>query len=137
MMPGMISSPPTRQACPPGACDCERELLRESCAADQRILLLTRAEERRLLERLENLASLEDLERLQARLFEQLGIRVRIAPGFNEVRSMRGIAIHIDEFPGLCRKTRQAIPAAIRRGLERRPEIAYALLNAHDLFRDL
>ncbi|MGV8274857.1 hypothetical protein ACV33R_31450, partial [Pseudomonas aeruginosa] len=38
--------------------------------------------------------------------------------------------------PGLCRKTRQAIPAAIRRGLEKRPEVAYALLNAHDLLRD-
>ncbi|EPJ5555293.1 TPA: hypothetical protein ACUUEM_006704, partial [Pseudomonas aeruginosa] len=31
---------------------------------------------------------------------------------------------------------RQAIPAAIRRGLEKRPEVAYALLNAHDLLRD-
>jgi hypothetical protein len=49
---------------------------------------------------------------------------------------MRGIAIHLDELPGLCRKTRQAIPAAIRRALEKRPEIAYRLLDAHDLFRD-
>jgi len=46
---------------------------------------------------------------------------------------MRGIGIHIEELPGLCRKTRQAIPAAIRRGLEKRPDIAYELLNAHDL----
>jgi hypothetical protein len=65
---------------------------------------------------------------------EQLGIRLRIAPAFGEVRSMRGI--RIEEQPGLCRKTRQAIPAAIRRGLEKRPEVAYALLNAHDLLRD-
>jgi hypothetical protein len=36
----------------------------------------------------------------------------------------------------MCRKTRSAIPAAIRRGLEKNPEIAYALLNAHDLLRD-
>ncbi|TBU72299.1 hypothetical protein DNK10_22360 [Pseudomonas daroniae] len=128
---------PIRHPCPPGACDCERERLLETPTGDQRILLLTRAEEKRLLERLENLASLEELERMQQRMFEQLGIRVEIAPGFNEVRSMRGIAIEVTTFPGLCRKTRQAIPAAIRRGLERRPEIAYALLNAHDLFREL
>ena len=49
---------------------------------------------------------------------------------------MRGIAVNIDDLPGLCRKTRQAIQAAIRRGLEKRPEIAYRLLDAHDLFRD-
>lgn len=66
-------------------------------------------------------------------MYEQLGIRLSIAPGPNEVRTMRGIGIHIEELPGLCRKTRQAIPAAIRRGLEKRPEIAYELLNAHDL----
>ncbi|WP_208738857.1 hypothetical protein [Phytopseudomonas daroniae] len=133
----MSLSMPIRHPCPPGACDCERERLLETPTGDQRILLLTRAEEKRLLERLENLASLEELERMQQRMFEQLGIRVEIAPGFNEVRSMRGIAIEVTTFPGLCRKTRQAIPAAIRRGLERRPEIAYALLNAHDLFREL
>ncbi len=69
-------------------------------------------------------------------MYQQLGIRVEIAPGFNEVRTMRGIAITIDELPGLCRKTRQAIPSAIRRGLEKRPEIAFALLNANDLLRD-
>ncbi|MNE78895.1 hypothetical protein D3C80_1753380 [compost metagenome] len=49
-------------------------------------------------------------------MYEQLGIRLHIAPGFNEVRSMRGIAIHIDEQPGLCRRTRQSIPAAIAAG---------------------
>ena len=67
---------------------------------------------------------------------EQLGIRLRIAPAFGEVRSMRGIRMRFEEQRGLCRKTRQAIPAAIRRGLEKRPEVAYALLNAHDLLRD-
>ena len=49
---------------------------------------------------------------------------------------MRGIRMRFEEQPGLCRKTRQAIPAAIRRGTEKRPEVAYALLNAHDLLRD-
>ena len=90
-----------------------------------------------MLERLENLESLADLQNLQRRLYAQLGVRLAVAPGFNEVRSMRGLAIQIDELPGLCRKTRQAIPTAIRRGLAKRPEIAYALLNAHDLFRDV
>nr|WP_298170851.1 hypothetical protein [uncultured Pseudomonas sp.] len=132
----MTASLPIRQTCPPGLCTCGLERLLETPSADTRILLLTRQEEKRLLERLENLQSLADLEKLQQRLFEQLGIRLSVAPGFNEVRSMRGIAIQIDELPGLCRKTRQAIPAAIRRGLEKQPEIAYRLLDAHDLFRD-
>jgi hypothetical protein len=101
-----------------------------------RILRLTRQEENRLLLRLENIESLADLERMQLRLYEQLGIRVHIAPGPNEVRSMRGIRIEVVELPGLCRKTRSAIPAAIRRGLEKRPEIAFSLLNANDLLRD-
>lgn len=128
--------PPLRQPCPPGACDCGRDDLLESAGADLRILLLTRQEERKLLDRLQNLRDLNDLEHLQRRMHEQLGIRVHVAPGFNEVRSMRGIAIHIDSLPGLCRKTRQSIPAAIRRGLENTPEIAYRLLDAHDLLRD-
>lgn len=127
---------PIRQPCPPGACICGRELLLEDPCADLRVLRLTRQEEKRLVERLENIQSLDDLEHLQRRIYEQLGIPLRIAPGFNEVRTMRGIAIRIDEQPGLCRKTRQTIPAAIRRGLEKRPEIAWRLLDAHDLLRD-
>ncbi len=49
---------------------------------------------------------------------------------------MRGIHIQIGPLPGLCRKTRQSIPSAIRRALEKRPEIAYRLLDANDLLRD-
>ena len=125
-----------RQPCPPGACDCQREQLLEAPGTDQRILQLTRQEEKKLLDRLEDLKSLQDLERMQQLMYQQLGIRVHIAPGHTEVKSMRGIQIVIDELPGLCRKTRQSIPAAIRRGLENQPEIAYRLLDAHDLFRD-
>ncbi|MGE8154795.1 hypothetical protein ACQKP5_26560 [Pseudomonas vancouverensis] len=132
----MNSSVPIRQPCPPGACDCGRDPLLETPGADVRILFLTRAEEKRLIERLENLQSLSDLERMQHLMFKQLGIAVDVAPGFNEVRTMRGIAIQIGELPGLCRKTRAAIPAAIRRAMEKRPEIAYDLLNANDLLRD-
>jgi hypothetical protein len=125
-----------RSPCPPGACTCDRERLLETPGTDMRILCLTRQEEKRLLERLESIASLSDLEHMQRRMFELLGIRLAIAPGFNEVRSMRGLVIDIAELPGMCRKTRAAIPAAIRRGLEKNPEIAYGLLNAHDLLRD-
>jgi hypothetical protein len=132
----MTPSMPIRSPCPPGACICERERLLDTAGTDLRILCLTRQEEKRMLERLENISSLTDLEHMQRRMYEQLGIRLSIAPGFNEVRSMRGIAIDIAELPGMCRKTRQAIPAAIRRGLEKRPEIAWSLLNAHDLLRD-
>ena len=132
----MNASTPIRQPCPPGACDCGRDPLLETPGADLRILFLTRNEEKRLIERLENLQSLSDLEHLQRRMLEQLGIRVDIAPGFNEVRTMRGIGIQIGDLPGLCRKTRANIPAAIRRAMEKRPEIAYELLNANDLLRD-
>ncbi len=132
----MTQTHPLRQPCPPGLCICGHERLLETPGADLRILRLTRQEEKRLLARLENLASLEDLEHLQQRMYEQLGIRMEIAPGHNEVRSMRGIRIRIEDQPGLCRKTRQSIPAAIRRGLEKSPEIAYRLLDAHDLLRN-
>ncbi|AYC30905.1 hypothetical protein D3880_00220 [Pseudomonas cavernae] len=127
---------PIRKECPPGACICERERLLQDIDADLRVLQLTLQEEKRLVERLENLVDLADLERMQARLHAQLGITLRIAPSLNEVRSMRGIGIVVDEQSGLCRKTRQAIPAAIRRSLEQRPEIAYAILNGNDLLRD-
>ncbi|MBN3865514.1 hypothetical protein HCU66_25240 [Pseudomonas frederiksbergensis] len=132
----MTTSLPIRQPCPPGACICEREQLLETPGTDLRILSLTQSEEKRLIERLENLQSLADLERLQRRMYEQLGLRVEIVPGFNEVRTMRGINITLGELPGLCRKTRQSIPAAIRRGLEKHPQVAYELLNANDLLRD-
>ena len=125
-----------RQPCPPGACDCDREQLLQTPGADARILTLTRQEEKKLIARLEDLKSLQDLERMQQLMYQQLGIRVHVAPGHTEVKSMRGIQIDIEPFPGLCRKTRQAIPAAIRRGMEKRPEIAYRLLDAHDLFRE-
>jgi hypothetical protein len=49
------------------------------------------------------------------------------------VRTVRGISIQLVPRPGLCKKTRQLIPAAIRRCLEKHPEIAYAILDAHDL----
>lgn len=127
---------PIRSPCPPGACICDRDRLLENAGTDLRILNLTRQEEKRLLGRLENITSLSDLEHMQRRLYELLGIRLQIAPGFNEVRTMRGIVIDIAELPGMCRKTRTAIPAAIRRGLEKHPEIAWGLLNAHDLLRD-
>ncbi|WP_347911898.1 hypothetical protein [Pseudomonas grandcourensis] len=132
----MTTTAAIRSPCPPGACDCGRDPLLETPGADLRILFLTRNEEKRLIERLENLQSLSDLEHLQRRMLEQLGIRVDIAPGFNEVRTMRGIGIQVGELPGLCRKTRASIPAAIRRAMEKRPEIAYDLLNANDLLRD-
>lgn len=132
----MIANRPLRSPCPPGACVCDRDRLLETLDADRRILDLTRQEEKRLLERLENLASLEDLQHMQRRMFELLGLRIEVQPGLNEVRSMRGIVIDIAELPGLCRKTRAAIPAAIRKGMEKNPEIAWRLLDAHDLLRD-
>lgn len=129
----MTTQPAQRHPCPPGACDCGREQLLGSHEPLQRILLLTREEEKKLIARLENLKDLEDLQHLQQRMYQNLGLRVHIAPGLNEVRTMRGIVIELEALPGLCRKTRQSIPAAIRRGLERNPQVAFRLLDAHDL----
>jgi hypothetical protein len=136
MMEAMTTTAPLRSPCPPGACDCGRDPLLETPGADLRILRLTREEEKVLLARLEKLKNLDDLRHLQKRMFEQLGIRVDVSPGFHEVRTMLGIEIEIDALPGLCRKTRKSIPTAIRRGLNNNPEIAFELLNAHDLLRD-
>jgi len=128
---------PIRTECPPGTCVCGRDALIQAPGGDVRILRLTRAEEKKLLERLENLTSLEDLRRMQERLEQQLGVRLSITPGPNEVRTLRGIAILVLDQPGLCRKTRQAIPAAIKKSLDQRPEITYELLDESGLFGGL
>lgn len=112
---------------------CDRDRLLADPAADARILRLTKEEEKRLVARLENITSLEYLRAMQGRMQAQLGIVVRIVPSDNEVRTSRGIAIQLDDQPGLCRKTRSSIPAAIRRGFDNKPEIVYALLNERDL----
>lgn len=125
---------PIRTECPPGACTCDRERLLAASQGDTRILRLTREEEKKLVARLESIADYADLRHMQERLRANLGIMLTIAPATEEVRTIRGgIGIRLAEQPGLCRKTRQAIPAAIRRCLEQKPEIAYAILDAHDL----
>jgi hypothetical protein len=125
---------PIRTECPPGACVCERDRLMAEPEADLRPLRLTRTEEQRLLERIETVASHAELRRIQAAIERNLGTVLRIEPGPNEVRTMRGILIVLEDRPGLCKKVRQSIPAAIRRVLERQPDIAYAILDSHDLF---
>jgi len=124
---------PIRKECPPGACTCGRDDLLNDPQGDFRILRLTSAEEKKLIARIESISSYADLKHVQERIHAQLGMVFRIAPGANEVRTMRGISIQFDEQPGLCRKIRQSISAAIRRCLEKNPEIAYDILNAHDL----
>lgn len=113
---------------------CDRDALLQAVDGDVRILRLTRDEEKRLIQRLENLASLGDLRHMEERLFQQLGVRLSISASPHEVRSLRGIAILVHEQPGLCRKTRQAIPAAIKKSMEQRPEIVFELLNEDGLF---
>lgn len=131
----MLAPPPfpVRKECPPGACVCGRDALLNDPQGDIRILRLTREEEKRLLDRIENIASYEELQRVSRRMTEQLGIVLEIGPGAHEVRTVRGLGIRLAEQPGLCRKTRQNVPAAIRRCLEKNPDIVYAILNAHDL----
>lgn len=124
---------PLRKECPPGACVCDRDQLLSDPQADIRVLRLTREEEKRLIARIEAISSLEDLQRIQERIQTQLGIVIHISPGLNEVRTVRGLTIQLVEQPGLCKKIRQSIPAAIRKCMERKPEIVYQLLNANDL----
>lgn len=125
---------PVRTECPPGACVCERDALMQTPGGDTRILQLTQAEEKKLITRLESISSLADLRRMQERMQQQLGIRIAISLSPNEVRTLRGIAILVEDQRGLCRKTRQAIPAAIKKGMDQRPEIAYELLDEGGLF---
>ncbi len=125
---------PIRNECPPGTCICDRDDLLQDPRVDIRILKLTREEEKKLIGRIENMSSYADLQRIQERLHTQLGIVLQIMPGGHEVRTVRGLHIELAEQPGLCRKTRQSVPAAIRKSLEKNPEIVYAILNAHDLF---
>jgi hypothetical protein len=125
---------PIRVECPPGLCVCEREVLLSNPSADHRILMLTKTEEKKLLDHLERIDSYAKLQSVSKQLHDKLGIELRIFPGPNEVRTVRGLVIQVPDFPGLCRKTRQAIPTAIRRCLEQHPEIVYAILDAHDLF---
>jgi len=130
-----------RKECPPGACVCGREELLDAWqqqpgAADIRILRLTREEEKRLIERIEAVASFAELGRMEQKLQENLGVALQITPSIHGVRTVRGLSIKLAELPGLCRKTREAIPAAVRRCLDAHPEIVYALLNARDLLGD-
>ncbi|MBX6317624.1 hypothetical protein [Pigmentiphaga sp.] len=124
---------PIRKECPPGACICDRDRLLADPNADIRILRLTREEEKRLVARLESISSFEDLKHMEARMHALLGIVLHITPSVRGVRTVRGISIEVEAQPGLCRKTREAIPAAIRRCFERKPEIVYALLDSYDL----
>ncbi len=132
---------PIRKECPPGACVCGRETLlaehpdagTDDTATDLRVLRLTREEERKLLAHIERLASYEALLRLELHLRSQLGVELRITPSARGVRTVRGLSIELLERPGLCRKTREAVPAALRRRFDQQPEIVYALLNARDL----
>ena len=124
---------PIRNECPPGACVCGRDQLLADPNGDFRPLRITRQEEQRLIARIERIATFEELLHVQELIRSHIGAELRIRPGPNEVKTVRGIIIVFEEKPGLCKKLRQNVPAAIRRCLDNHPEITYALLNAHDL----
>ena len=125
---------PIRPECPPGACVCERERLLLDPNADFRPLALDRKQEARLIERIERIDSYADLQHVQELIRKNIGAELQIAPGPNEVRTMRGIIIVLEDKPGLCKKVRQSVPAAVRKRLQEKPEIAWAILDAGDLF---
>jgi len=130
----MFPPVPPRPLCPPGACTCEIAALVQTPHGDRRVLQLTRAEEQRLVQRLENLRDLHDLRHMQQRMAQQLGIGLTLSTGGQEVRSLRGIIVAVREQPGLCRKTRQAIAAAVRKSMAQRPQIAWDWLDEGGLF---
>lgn len=137
--PGPTAGPqsaaaPMRVECPPGACVCDRARVLADPQLDQRPLMITRQQELKLIERIERIDSLADLQHVQGLIHKNIGATLHIAPGPNEVRSVRGIVIVLEDRPGLCKKVRQSVPAAVRRCLTMRPEIAWAILDAHDLF---
>ena len=125
---------PIRTECPPGACVCERERLLAEPGADIRPLALDRRQEQKLIERIERIDSYADLCHVQELIRKNIGAELRIQPGPNEVRTMRGIIIVLEEKPGLCKKVRQSVPAAVRKRLQEKPEIAWAILDAGNLF---
>lgn len=125
---------PIRPECPPGACVCERERLLSEPDADVRPLTIDRKQEQKLIERIERIDSYADLRHVQELIRKNIGAELRIEPGPKEVRTVRGIIIVLEEKPGLCRKVRQSVPAAIRKRLQEKPEIAWAILDADTLF---
>ena len=129
----MFAPFPIRTECPPGACTCRRDELLRSPDSDIRVLRLTREEEKRLIERIGRITTYGELLHVIERMRTQLGIELQIAPSTRGVRTVRGFQIQLTDQPGLCRKIRQSVPAAVRRCLENNPDIAYAVLDAHDL----
>jgi len=125
---------PVRVECPPGACVCERERILADPQADHRPLAIDRKQEQNLVARIERVSDYADLQHVQELILKNVGAALRIEPGPNEVRTVRGIIVVLEEKPGLCKKVRQSVPAAVRRVLQEKPEIVYAILNAHDLF---
>lgn len=124
---------PIRVECPPGLCECKREQLLSDPAADKRVLMLTREQEKKLLERIERIDSYPQLLHVTKLMFDQLGIELRITPSVRGVRTVLGLSIQLAERPGLCRRTRESVPAAVRRSLRQHPQIVFDLLNTLDL----
>src|SRR3546814_17441078 len=88
----MTASIPIRPPCPPGVCDCGRDALLQTPGSDLRILCLNRQEEKQLLQRLENIQSLDELQRLQQRMYENHGLRLSVEPRTHDVLNISGIA---------------------------------------------
>ena len=129
---------PIRKECPPGACECGRDDLLEAWDrapddTDIRVLRLTRDQEQVLVERIESVTTYEQLGHLKQRIQEQLGVTLTITPSANGVSTVMGLSIKLVEQPGLCRRTRENLPAAVRRCFRNHPAIVYALLNSRDL----
>lgn len=129
----LLPGPAFRTPCPPGACDCQVELL-DAPEADNRVRLLTTTQEKALIARIERVHSYADLMHVITLIHEQLGVWVRIQPGEGEIRTVRGLDIEMPAQPGLCKKVRSSIPKAIRKHLAANPHIVHELLDRNSLW---
>ena len=82
---------PIRKECPPGACVCGRVRLLDDPQAVIRGVRLSKEEEKRLIARLEDVQTLDDLRRMQEKMHALLGITVTIEPSIHGVRTVRGL----------------------------------------------
>jgi len=112
--------------------------LQEYAGNDWRILRLPPGG-KRLPERMKNLQSLGEQEKLQQRMHEQLGIRLAVAPGVNEVRSMRGIRIEIDTLPASAAKPARHYqpPSAAWKNTRRLPTSCLTPMACFGVFEQL
>ena len=102
-----------RNPCPPGACQCDRERLLADPASDKRVLALTRDEEKRLLARLEAIATLPELKHMIERMRQ-----FRRKPAKGRRPSLAAVAARLNEEGHRNRSGREWSPQLVHHVLQ-------------------